>query len=271
MIDPDIGGRIRHAREQRGLSLQDAAMRTKLSLQMLRAIERNEFTSLPPGIYRKAYLRTLAAEVGLSPNEIASDYEALHEPVVVPASTSKEEAARDKWIEQLTPSSRGNLVTLAVFTALTVVWFRMQTDPVPERVRFDTRADEPLAARAFLNGNMIFTIPGERSVGARVAASRELADAPLRIEIAATDWCWVAADSDGERVLYRLVEPGERVVLEGWHKISLRLGDAGAVSLSINDGPSRTPGASGQVVELDVTPDDLERMRAADVETGAVG
>ena len=70
----DIGGRLRRAREDRGLSLSDVARRTKLSINVLQAIERNEFTSLPAGMYRKAYVRTLAAEVGLNPTEIVADF-----------------------------------------------------------------------------------------------------------------------------------------------------------------------------------------------------
>src|SRR5687768_11135358 len=55
---------------------------------------------------------------------------------------------------------------------------------------------------------------------------------PLRIELAAAGWCSVAADTDGERSMYRLVEPGERLVLEAHRMISLRIGDAGARTMS---------------------------------------
>ena len=63
--------------------------------------------------------------------------------------------------------------------------------------------------------------------------------------------------------MYRLVEPGEHVVFEGQHLISLRLGDAGSVTLSINDGARRSPGRYGEVVELEVTPDNVEGLRNA--------
>ena len=80
MATQGIGGRLRRARVDRGLSLDDAADVTKLSIEILRAIERNEFDRLPPGMYRKAYLRTLAAVVGLDPDEIAAEYARLFEP-----------------------------------------------------------------------------------------------------------------------------------------------------------------------------------------------
>lgn len=93
----DIGERVRRAREQRGLSLGDVARSTKLSTGVLRAIENNDFASLPAGMYRKAYLRTVAAEVGLDSHEIAVDYETLYEAPLASATTAAgPAAARDR-------------------------------------------------------------------------------------------------------------------------------------------------------------------------------
>src|SRR5688572_15490370 len=67
LLTDDIGARLRRAREQRRWSLPDVAKRTKLSIDVLQAIERNDFASLPGGMFRKAYVRMLAVEVGLDP------------------------------------------------------------------------------------------------------------------------------------------------------------------------------------------------------------
>lgn len=100
----DVGGQLRQARKQCGLSLPDVAGRTKLSIGVLQAIERNDFESLPPGIYRRSYLRLLAAEVGLDPKDIAASYEKELEPEpVVPALGNV--SAEDTWV----PSFRLNV------------------------------------------------------------------------------------------------------------------------------------------------------------------
>jgi cytoskeletal protein RodZ len=102
IITGDIGGRLRRARLQRGLSLHDVAGRTKLSMSVLRAIERNDFDSLPGGIYRKAYLRSLAGEVGLDPKKIAADYDKEFEPVTAPAAAANRNVVLEQtWLRQL--------------------------------------------------------------------------------------------------------------------------------------------------------------------------
>ena len=118
-VTDDIGGRLRRAREQRGLSLHDVARRTKLTIHVVRAIERNDFTALPGGMFRKAYVRTLAVEVGLNPSDIAADYCAWYEPPAEPLSISNRDATtQEKWVG-LAPSPRRFLVTLV---ALATAW-----------------------------------------------------------------------------------------------------------------------------------------------------
>ena len=129
----DIGGRLRLAREQRGLSLADTSQSTKLSTNVLLAIERNEFASLPAGIYRKAYLRTLALEVGLDPDQIAADFDALYGPVVTPVALEAA-VADDRWIKELTPPPRRITLTLAILLIFAAVWFVIRADRVSTTV-----------------------------------------------------------------------------------------------------------------------------------------
>jgi cytoskeleton protein RodZ len=145
----DIGGRLRRAREQRGLSLHDAAHLTKLSMSVLQAIERNDFPSLPGGMFRKAYLRTLAVEVGLDPNEIAADYCARFEPPDEhPAIPDREAARHREWIKELNPSPWRSIVTLVALAAAAVAWFMLHRAPVTPEAPHGDSASESVAAPA---------------------------------------------------------------------------------------------------------------------------
>jgi hypothetical protein len=267
-VNEDIGGRLRGAREQRDLSLSGLATRTKLPVHVLQAIERNDFASLPGGMFRKAYVRTVAAEVGLNPDEIASDYSSRFEPSVDPPAIPDRNAARQaEWIEQLTPSPRPSIPTLVTLAVAAAVWFMLRSDPGQPNVPIDDVAGDSVMASMLQPAMIADSDDRQRDSVAPHPSGALTPDVPLRIEMAATDWCWIAAEADGERVLYRLVEPGEQLVLEGQHLISLRLGDAGAVRLSINDGGSRSFGRDGEVVDLEVTPHTVDDLNLRAVET----
>ena len=258
IVTADIGGRLRRAREHRGLSLHDATRLTKLSINVLQAIERNDFATLPGGMFRKAYVRTLAAELGLDPNEIVRDYCAQFEPPAPPPAVPDRHAALHReWIQQLTPPPRRSVVTLAALAVPAAAWFMLQPRSVGPTAPLENAESEPVALS--MPGGASMTLTASAATAAAIAP--DATDAPLRIEMAATGWCWVAAETDGERVLYRLVAPGEHVVLEAQRLISLRLGNAGSVTLTINDGAGRSFGGHGEVVELEVTPANVDGLR----------
>ena len=63
----DFGARLREARERKGVSLRHIAESTRISVGILEALERNEISRLPGGIFSRAFVRAYALEVGLDP------------------------------------------------------------------------------------------------------------------------------------------------------------------------------------------------------------
>src|SRR6476661_5486303 len=69
-----FGGRLRDARERRGVSLRQIANATKISVAVLEALERNDITKLPGGIFGRAFVRSYAIEVGLDPEATIQEF-----------------------------------------------------------------------------------------------------------------------------------------------------------------------------------------------------
>jgi cytoskeletal protein RodZ len=63
-------------RESRGVSLQQVAGVTRISMRYLQAIERAEFKKLPGGVYDVSYIRQYAGEIGLDPSVLLDFYRA---------------------------------------------------------------------------------------------------------------------------------------------------------------------------------------------------
>jgi cytoskeleton protein RodZ len=70
----DFGGKLRQARERRGVSLRQIAVSTKISAAALEALERNDISKLPGGIFSRAFVRSYAVEVGLDPEETVREF-----------------------------------------------------------------------------------------------------------------------------------------------------------------------------------------------------
>jgi cytoskeletal protein RodZ len=70
----DIGRKLREARERRGLSLRQIANATKISVPTLEALERNDITRLPGGIFSRGVVRSYALEVGLDPESTIDEF-----------------------------------------------------------------------------------------------------------------------------------------------------------------------------------------------------
>src|SRR5205807_3195293 len=70
----DFGSRLRAARERRGLSLRQIAVATKISMSALEALERNDISRLPGGIFSRAFVRSYAVEVGLDPDATVQEF-----------------------------------------------------------------------------------------------------------------------------------------------------------------------------------------------------
>ena len=67
---PSVGERLRAAREDKGLTLEDIAAQTRIPRRHLEALETSEWTKLPAPTYTMGFAKSYAAAVGLDRVEI---------------------------------------------------------------------------------------------------------------------------------------------------------------------------------------------------------
>jgi len=70
----DFGATLREARERKGLSLRVIADATKISVRALEALEKNDISRLPGGIFSRSFVRAYALEVGLDPEQMIAEF-----------------------------------------------------------------------------------------------------------------------------------------------------------------------------------------------------
>ena len=69
-----VGTKLRRAREWRGISLRQVADTTKLSVPVLKALERDDISVLPGGVVGRGFVRSFAAAVNLDPEAVVAEF-----------------------------------------------------------------------------------------------------------------------------------------------------------------------------------------------------
>jgi cytoskeleton protein RodZ len=291
----DFGTFLRLAREQRGVSLQQLAITTKISARVLEALERNDPSKLPGGIFSRAFVRAYAREVGLDadvavanfvsafPNESGADE--------MPATTSAVEVEsfeQRRRVVRVAVRLVGAFLLLAILTFLYYSRFRpgfLATGPdlvqppaagataqAPALPRSQPPAPEPAssimpgaaqtdaAREADVSRSPAQTEPAAPTAVPPVPSSQPAAtpgappgaaasqQAPLVVVLTLTDSCWLSVSVDGARMASRTAGAGERLEFAVQRSITMKVGNAGALSVTLNGKPARALGAAGEVV-----------------------
>jgi cytoskeleton protein RodZ len=79
---PAFGENLRREREMRGVSLEEISSATKISLRFLEAIEREDFSKLPGGIFSRSFVRSYAHYLGLDEERVVAEYQLAAHPQV---------------------------------------------------------------------------------------------------------------------------------------------------------------------------------------------
>lgn len=69
-----FGPNLRRARLQRGIAIEHVAQATNIAQDLLEALERNDFSEWPTGIFARAYVRQYAQVVGVDPEATVDEF-----------------------------------------------------------------------------------------------------------------------------------------------------------------------------------------------------
>lgn len=242
----DFGQKLREARERRGVSLRQIANATKIAVRVLEALERNDVSKLPGGIFGRAFVRSYAVEVGLDPEDTIRDFMAQFPDDSVTAGHPTSAKAED---HEAVESSRRTattflrLILLSVPLAGALLYFGV----------VGPRASRPAAeAPAPVPGSAPASSPGP--VAAPAAPDHDEAPAGrLSVTLSASRACWVSATVDGEKQVERVLQPGEPIALEARRELVLTAGDAEAITMTVNGADARPLGKAGELVTWRLT------------------
>lgn len=256
---PTVGERLRQARDQAHLTLRDVSGQTKIPSWILADIERDDLSRIPGGIFTRGYLTSFARTVGLDGDALWAHYKAeTATSMVEPEPKAPVPPTVDRRVSPWIAAGLAAAVLVA-----TVLWRnsgRVGADAaplVPSEVRHTVSDVVPAAVPV--------AVPAQRAAAEVIPAVNTERPAratpvPLVLKVHATGEVWIDARADGERRAYRLYTAGEAIDIDARNQIVLRVGDASAVTYTINGAPGRSLGGPGIVRDLVITPDDYTAL-----------
>lgn len=266
-----FGSKLREARERRGISLRQIANATKISIGALEALERNQISRLPGGIFSRAFVRSYAIEVGLDPEETIQEFIAQfpHDSVTAGHPTSAH-AEDNEALESDRRMASASLRLIAVSLPIVGVVLYYSSGrpgppatPAPESQETIARELSSAPERAGTAEPGTSLPPGGTSATPAVdpgaarsttAAARPQATADLlTVGVLASGPCWISAVVDGRTAIQREFAAGERQMLEVRRELILTAGDASALTWTLNGEDARPLGKAGEVVTTRVS------------------
>ena len=114
---PDsFGARLRERREQQQVALTTIAEQTKIKVSLLEALERDDVSHWPSGIFRRAFIRAYAHAIGLEPDVIVREFIDLYpDPIeIVDTLHAGAPGSEGVWVSDGPPTRLRHLVASAI-------------------------------------------------------------------------------------------------------------------------------------------------------------
>jgi cytoskeleton protein RodZ len=274
-----IAETLAHQRELKGLTIGQLSAKTKISERFIEAMEKGEFSFLPP-VYVRAFLRNLAGELGLDPEVMVRQVTALAESgkteekvAAVPAeeSVAAVSVADVRTVDgESKPVRPGSMLAaeqakdyrmvivgaVAVVGIILIALFFILNRPEDETPLFDTgtivEKPEPMPAAKADSSNLI-------PLEVQPEQAQNIED-ELNLTIQTIDTAWV-------RIVYRdsLVDegmfgPGGGRSWITYDRFYLKVGNAGGVHLFLNGQDLGMAGARGRTASLRIDKTGLVRI-----------
>src|SRR3954451_5206237 len=118
--DNPVGERLRAAREEKGLSLEDVAKQTRIPIRHLEHIERGEWDALPAITYSVGFARSYATAVGLDGPAVGA---ALREQLSAARTTAAGPAAYYEPADPARVPPRSIAIVAAILAVLLIAGY----------------------------------------------------------------------------------------------------------------------------------------------------
>ena len=236
-----VGDALAQARSQAGLTITQVSQRTCIRETIIRGIERGDFSACGGDFYARGHIRSIARVVGLDPEELVREYDAVHgAPHAITAADVFEPSTPIRLKER---RSANWSVVLVIVLAVVLGYgaYRLFDHGSPSR---------PVAA----SGTRAKASTSPSSTPSPAPATTQHSHR-LVIRLTAIQDCWVEFTKPHGQLLFQTyVTGGSTRTWHFRHAVSMQIGNPGGIMLTVNGKDLGHPGTYGQPVTLNFGP-----------------
>jgi cytoskeletal protein RodZ len=262
-----LGQYLRAERGKRGMSLEEVSARTRIRVQTLEALERDDYPVLPAEVTVKGFLRAYARCLGLDEREVLTHYQEFAAEYFKiaqdadPVGRAGRSGRQHAWQHKLTVLGLTAAALMVVISGVVALSPRGEPDHHPTAISAPMELPQPPIATPVpvpSVGEPLVVEPSAEpvpdappagppsAVPAPAAAPREAAKTQ-QLAVTANEMSWVQVTIDNGETLEALLQPGQRVAWSGEREFRLTVGNAGGVAVEYNGQPLPSLGPSGRV------------------------
>ncbi len=247
-----LGSVIRQARIDAGLSIDDLSERTSIRAGLLKEIESDDFTKCGGETYARGHLRNIAPLLKMDAGVLLELYE--NEQSMQPRRIQEmlaENNVMTNPVDKKTISWKTlagiSLATLALLGAVQIIISNSKTTEIssPEAVATESATAEatntpeaqPTPTATSTPTTVRDTYSSGTGVSVKVAASR------------GNSWLFVS-DANGTTLYSGQIRSGQNLNFSSSTRVSLKVGNAGAVDVSVNGKSAQQIGDDGEVITV---------------------
>ena len=247
-----LGSVIRQARIDAGLSIDDLSERTSIRAGLLKEIESDDFTKCGGETYARGHLRNIAPLLKMDAGVLLELYE--NEQSMQPRRIQEmlaENNVMTNPVDKKTISWKTlagiSLATLALLGAVQIIISNSKTTEIssPEAVATESATAEPTNTSEAQPTPTATSTPttvrdtysSGTGVSVKVAASR------------GNSWLFVS-DANGTTLYSGQIRSGQNLNFSSSTRVSLKVGNAGAVDISVNGKDAQQIGDDGEVITV---------------------
>jgi len=233
---------LKRERELRGITLQEISDSTKINIRYLRDLEEDRLDNLPGTFFVKGIIRSFAKYIGLDENTILNSYfeSELHQEQEQEEESQKTQSKLPIKVKRIFYSI---LLFLALIAVLTLIYIFIYQKPQGQQV--EETPSIPTVQE---------TAPSPPPETPILEEEKELV-----IDLFFVMETWIQIYADGELVIDGLKFEGEKVQVIAKEELLIHTGNAGGISVTLNNKTGKPFGKPGAVIrDIRITLENME-------------